>query len=381
MSDVSGVSDPLARIPRTRQAIEIGIREGLHLGAQLFVSLRGEPVADGALGDDRPGVPLTPDHLMLWLSSTKPVAAVAVAQLWERAKLELDDPVARHIPEFGAKGKERITLRHLLTHTGGIRILDVGWPRDSWEEIVARICAMKPEPRWVPGEKAGYHQASSWFVLGEVIRRIDGRPFDRYAREEIFEPLGMADSWIGMPRDRYLLYRETGRIGAMWDVDKAGPTPPTPHGWNTEARCVSVHPGGNGYGPMRELGRFYEMLLQRGSLGGKRILSPQSVEALTARHRVGMIDNTFKHVLDWGLGFIPNSALYDPETVPYAYGHHASRRAFGHSGFRSSVAFADPEHGLAVALLFNGTPSNAAHEHRIRAVLDALYGDLGLTRG
>jgi len=227
---------------------------------------------------------------------------------------------------------------------------------------------MKPEPRWVPGEKAGYHQASSWFVLGEVIRRLDGRSFDRCVREEVFEPLGMADSWVGMPRDRYLSYKEAGRIGAMWNMETS-----EPHGWDSEERCTSVHPGGNGYGPMRELGRFYEMLLARGG----QILSPQSVEALTARHRVGMMDSTFKHVMDWGLGFIPNSAIYGAETVPYAYGHHASRRAFGHSGYRSSVAFADPEHGLAVALAFNGTPSNDAHEQRIRAVLDALYEDLG----
>ncbi|MFL6200842.1 MAG: serine hydrolase domain-containing protein [Thermoanaerobaculia bacterium] len=362
----------LDRIPRTRQTLEEGIRAGLQLGAQLYASLNGEVAADDSLGEDLPGVPLTRDHLMLWLSSTKPVAAVAIARLWERGLLELDDPVARHIPEFAAQGKERITLRHLLTHTAGIRMLDTGWPRDPWEAIVARICAMKPEPRWVPGEKAGYNQASSWFVLGEVVRRLDGRPFDRYVREEVFEPLGMTDSWIGMPRERYLSYREAGRIGAMWNTGKGAPEP---HGWDSEARCTSVHPGGNGYGPMRELGRFYEMLLGVGG-HGRQILSPQAVEALTARHRVGMLDSTFKHVMDWGLGFIPNSALYGAETVPYAYGHHASRRAFGHSGYRSSVAFADPEHGLAVALVFNGTPANDAHERRIRAVLDALYEDL-----
>jgi CubicO group peptidase (beta-lactamase class C family) len=365
-------SDPFERVPRTRQALETGISDGLHLGAQLYASLDGRVAADGALGEDRPGVPLTRDHLVLWLSATKPAAAVALARLWERGRLELDDPVARHVPEFAANGKERITLRHLLTHTAGIRMPDVGWPRDPWDEIVARICAMKPEPRWVPGEKAGYNHASSWFVLGEVVRRLDGRPFDRYVREEVFEPLGMTDSWVGMPRDRYLAYREAGRIGAMW---KTEPSPPEPHGWDSEPRCVTVHPGGNGYGPVRELGRFYEMILGRGS----PVLSPQSVEALTARHRVGMMDRTFQHVLDWGLGFIPNSARYGAETVPYAYGHHASRRAVGHSGYRSSVAFADPERRLAVALVFNGTPSNEAHERRIRSVLDALYEDLDLT--
>jgi len=363
------------RLPRTLQALEEGRRAGLHLGARLYVSLHGEAVTDAAMGEDRPGVPLTFDHLMLWLSSTKPTTAVALAQLWEQGLLELDDPVARHIPEFAAQGKEGITLRHLLTHTAGLRMLEVGWPEDPWDEIIARVCAMRPEPRWEPGRKAGYHTASSWFILGEVVQRVDGRPFDRYVREEVFEPLDMFDCWVGMPPERWRAYHEAGRIGAMWDT---ATSPPRPHGWDTEKRCVRCHPGGNGYGPMRELGRFYEMLLARGTLGGRRLLSPQTVEALTTRHRTGMQDHTFKHVLDWGLGFIINSSQYGADTVPYGYGHHASPRTFGHSGYRSSTGFADPERGLAVALAFNGTPGNEAHERRVRAVTDAIYQDLGL---
>ncbi len=120
------------------------------------------------------------------------------------------------------------------------------------------------------------------------------------------------------------------------------------------------------------------MLLAGGTWNDRRILSTPAVEALTTPNRVGMHDHTFDHVLDWGLGFICNSNRYGPDTVPYGYGPHASRRAFGHSGYRSVVAFADPEHRLAVALAFNGTPSNEAHEARIRAVLAGLYEDLGL---
>jgi CubicO group peptidase (beta-lactamase class C family) len=370
------IDGSLDRLPQTRAAIEGGIHAGLHLGAQLYASLRGETVADAALGENRPGEPLTRGHLMLWLSATKPVPAVALAQLWERGLLELDDPVALHLPAFAAHGKDGITLRHLLTHTGGIRMLDTGWPRLPWDEIVARICAMRPEPRWVPGQKAGYHQASSWFILGEVIQRLARRPFSAYVREEIFAPLGMADSWIGMPPDRYVAYRDAGRIGAMWNTEGGGASD---HGWDTEERCVSPSPGGNGYGPLRELARFYEMLLGRGSWQGRRVLLPQTVEAFTSPHRVGMVDATFKHVLDWGLGFIVNSIQHGAETVPYGYGHHASPRTFGHSGYRSSAGFADPERGLAVALAFNGTPAGDAHERRIRSVLDALYEDLGST--
>jgi CubicO group peptidase (beta-lactamase class C family) len=89
-----------------------------------------------------------------------------------------------------------------------------------------------------------------------------------------------------------------------------------------------------------------------------------------------MVDATFKHVLDWGLGLIVSSVQYGAETVPYGYGHHASSRTFGHSGYRSSVGFADPERGLAVAVAFNGTPGNEQHEMRVRSVLDSIYEDL-----
>lgn len=373
-----------ARLQHTHAAILAGIREGLHLGAQLYVSAPGDFHAGGAAGESSPGQPLRSDDLMLWLSSSKPIAAVAIAQLWERGLLELDDPVARHLPEFAAHGKGAITLRNLLTHTAGIRLLQVGWPEESWDAIVARIAAMRPEPRWVPGRKAGYHHASSWFLLGEIVHRLDGRPFAAYVRDEVFLPLGMTDCWIGMPPERVRAYRAEGRIAPLWDTVPAGGAPPRPHGWDSDAWLTGTHPGGNGYGPMAQLGRFYQMLLDRGRGGrvaghsARRVLSAQAVEALTARHRAGMFDHTFRHVLDWGLGFILDSNQYGATTVPYGYGTHASPRTFGHSGFRSSAAFADPEHGLAVALAFNGTPANDAHERRLRAVLDALYEDLGL---
>lgn len=108
------------------------------------------------------------------------------------------------------------------------------------------------------------------------------------------------------------------------------------------------------------------------------MLSPQTVEAITSPHRVGLFDETFKHTMDWALGFIVNSARYGPDTVPYGFGPHASGRAFGHGGSQSSIAFADPEHSLAVAVICNGTPGEAKHQRRMRQVLAAVYEDLGL---
>jgi CubicO group peptidase (beta-lactamase class C family) len=219
--------------------------------------------------------------------------------------------------------------------------------------------------------------ASSWFILAEVVRRIDGRPFERYVREEIFLPLGLDGCWIGIDAARYA--ELAASLVPMWDTAKS---PPELHRWHEEVRATRPNPGSNGYGPMRELGRLYECLLGGGRhpQQGGRILSPQTVEALTARHRTGLLDQTFRHVMDWGLGVIPNPAVYGDATVPYAYGPHASRRAYGHSGYRSSTGFADPEHRLVVALAVNGTPSDADHATRFRTLCAAIYEELGLAR-
>ena len=390
----------------TGAVVEQGIATGLHIGAQVYVSINDEPVADLAFGRSRPGVAMTPDTLMLWLSGSKPIGAVAIAQLWERGKLGLDDPVARHIPEFGQNGKEAITIRHILTHTGGFRWVETGWPAASWEQVVARVCEARQERGWVAGKKAGYSPSTSWFIVGEIVRRLDGRDYDRYVREEIFLPLGMADSWIALPADRYRAYGD--RIGIMHKTDQEGG--PVDAGMDTQQSAAAIRPAGGARGPARELGRFYEMLLhggvplaasrsgardrqaasgetgnsypqrplERSTPQGRRILLPQTVEALVARHRTGIKDVTFNHLMDWGLGFMVNSAIYGPDTVPYGFGAHASPRAYGHGGSQSSASFADPEHGLAVVVICDGMPGESAHQTRIRAILAAIYEDLGL---
>lgn len=360
-------------LPRTTEVLTEGMRSALHIGAQVYVSQNGAPVADFALGESRPGVEMTSDTVMLWLSCSKPVGSVAIAQLWERGTLTLDDPVARHIPEFAQNGKESITIRHVLTHTAGIRWIETGWPGAPWGQIIERICAMRPERDWSPGRKAGYSAYVTWFLLGEIVRRLDGRDYARYVREEIFQPLGMNDSWIAMPPDVYQSYGT--RLGILQKTE-GGKLAPL--GLDTEAACTNPRPSGSGHGPMRELGRFYETLLNNGRHEGGRVLSPQAVEALVARHRTGMYDQTFRHVMDWGLGFVINSNMYGSETVPYGYGPHASSRAYGHGGSQSSISFADPEHGLAVAIVCNGTPGEEAHQRRMRAILAAVYEDLGL---
>jgi CubicO group peptidase (beta-lactamase class C family) len=359
-----------AILPRTVAAMERGIEQGLHLGVQAHVSVRGEPVADLAIGEAAPGVPMTDDRMIIWWSMTKPTVAVSIARLWERGALAIDDPVVRYVPEFGAHGKDRVTIRHLLTHTGGFRPgdqvrSDARDPERWWDEIVAGVCAVEPEPGWEPGKKAGYHLTCGMTMLGEIVRRVDGRHFSAFVRQEVFEPLGMADCWVGIPAERIDGYGS--RLGTMHDTADGVAKPLSD--LDSPVALARCSPGGGGRGPMRQLARLYEMLRRHGELDGVRVLTPQTVEAITARHRTGLYDHTFNVVTDWALGFNVDGGSTGP---------HCSPRTFGHGGARSSLAFCDPDNGIVAAIQTNGMCENARHYERLRELTRLLYVDLGL---
>ncbi len=364
------------RLPKTSARLLQGIDDGLHIGAQLYVSLRGEVIADVAVGEARAGVPMRPDTVMRWLSAGKPVAAVAIAQLVERGLVAYDRPVADYVPEFAQNGKDAVTVRNVLTHTGGFRGAEPATLLPTWQQRVDGVCAAEQEAGWVPGQKAGYHPNSGWVVLGEVVRRRTGAPYEDYVRAEIFLPLDMADSWaVGTPG-------LAARYGDRWaelHLTEGGQRAVHP-AYSDPTTGPVCRPGSTLRGPAHDLGRIYEMLLAGGQTGTLRLLSGGSVADITRPQRVGIYDETFKHVMDWGLGVILDSKKYGPG-VPYGYGADASERTFGHGGAQSSVGFADPEHGLVVAVIFNGLPGEARHDRRVKRLVAAIYEDLGLEQG
>lgn len=363
--------------PRTLALAQQGLQDRLHLGGQIYVSQHGQTLLDHAFGESRRGVAMTPDTLMVWMSSSKPLTAVAIMRLVERGLIGLDDPVATVIPEFGQGGKEAVTFRHALTHTGGFRGVASRMDALPWDQAIRMICEQRLEPNWVPGEKAGYHIGSSWYILGEVWRRLEGdAAADQPAavaalyKKQLFEPLGLTDTWLGMPEDQYHAYGD--RIGVMHQLVD-GELRPHPSIDSPQA-VVPPRPAANARGPVRQLGRFYESLLQ-----DERLLSRQTIQTMTSPHRVGMFDQTFRLHIDWGLGVIVNSAHADMAKFSYGFGPHASLSAFGHGGNQSSIGMADPQYDLVIAAVFNGMPGDEAHARRMRGVSGAIYEDLGLT--
>lgn len=351
---------------KTIDVFSRGIQEGLHPGGQIVVRRRGETLLDHAFGEARQGVRMTPDTVQLWMSAGKPLAAIAILQQIAAGTIGLDTRVADVIPEFGVLGKAAITVRQLLTHTAGFRGPLNNFAPGPWEAILRRVYALRQEPGWVPGEKAGYHVGSSWFVLGELIHQLDGRTFDVYVREAVLEPVGAYDSSVGLSMD------EAEVLGDRLAVV----TPDFPG--NTPDGIIVPRPGANARGPMRDLAAIYQSLLNHDG----RLLPPDLSRQMVARQRQGMFDETFKQTVDWGWGLKLDSKRYGTATdgtgETYGYGPHASDATFGHSGNQCGCAFADPTHDLVVAWVVNGMPGEPKHQERQNAVNAAVYEDLGL---
>ncbi|MEM7807461.1 MAG: serine hydrolase domain-containing protein [Planctomycetota bacterium] len=376
----AGWDEVQQRLPSVAAVFEQGLDEQ-HPGVQVYVSLDGTPIVDAALGQARPGVELSPDHLTLWMSAGKPLAAYLAARLVAAGRLYLSDRVEDLVPAFGSGGKEAITVRHLLTHTGGFRQVSSNWSPSPWAEVIERVCDAALEDDWIPGETAGYHVASGWYMLVEVCRIVSGVDATDAAISAMFErdvlgPLGMERSHVGMSRHRYIDYGVESAVSL--DMSK---TPASPLAFpNSEKGHVLCRPGGNARGPARSLGRFYEQLLRdRGDMPGDAILPGEIAREFTTRQRVGRRDETFKAQIDWCLGFL--AADVEGRRIPYGYGPHASPDTFGHSGNRSSCAFADPAHRLVVVWVTTGLPSELLHQRRQHAVNAAIYEDLNLASG
>ncbi|AGB37814.1 serine hydrolase domain-containing protein [Natronococcus occultus] len=348
---------------------------GLHHGAQLAVFVDGDCVLDLAGGTTGPdGERTTPETRHVLFSCTKPYAAATLHALVEDGVLAYDDRVVDYWPEFADEGSEKaeITVRQVLSHTAGLQrsALDDRpdlWP--DWERVVEGL--EDAELVSPPGERVAYHALTFGWLVGELVRRTAGRRVETVAAERVFDPLGMDETGIGLrdyePDDVATLVG-FDTFDRCRDPDEGlGDNAAVAAPFNTEAIHRAVVPAGNGIGTARDMARFYACLANDGELEGTRILSAETVDAMTELAAETEDDGTLSRPRRYGLG------VYKGGTAANTFGSLAPERAFGHAGLGSSVGWADPETGVAFSYVTNGV-RDGSYEHmaRVNALADAV---------
>ncbi|MFG2352395.1 serine hydrolase domain-containing protein [Streptomyces sp. NPDC048521] len=375
-----------ARFAAVRAAFEENFRERGELGAAVTVTVGGETVVDlwGGWADPARTRPWERDTVVNVWSTTKGPVALCAHILADRGLLDLDAPVARYWPEFAACGKERVLVRHLLSHRAGLSGLREPHSLDDlydWELTTARLAAT--EPWWEPGTRSGYHALTYGFLVGEVVRRVSGLRPGAFLEREVTGPLGI-DFTIGLPvkeshRAAELVHTPAASTGEQAASSRqlapvalaalanpvVGAAEANSPGW----RAAEI-PAANGHGTARAVAALYGVFAGRGSHGGRRILSPQAAERV--REGQGSCRD-----LVLGAGFDGETEVALGLWLSGAQGSYGpNARAFGHDGFGGSCGLADPEAGVSLGYVMNRMGPRIADDPRKTALVEAVYSAL-----
>ncbi|URN16464.1 MULTISPECIES: serine hydrolase domain-containing protein [Streptomyces] len=357
------------------------------IGAAVCVYRHGRPVVDlwGGVADVDTGRPWTRDTLQLVYSATKGVIATAAHMLAERGMLDLDAPVARYWPEFAANGKADVPVRWLLSHRAGLAVLDRPLPLAEalrWHPMTEALAAQRP--LWIPGTAHGYHGRTWGWLVGEVIRRVSGRSPGRFLADEIAGPLAL-DFFVGLPtgeRERVsrMVYRSPDvdlttvpteslseelreQVDAWRDPNSLSNrafavTDPAAIDFDSPEVQAAELPSSNGIGTARSLARMYAALI--GEVDGVRLLTTEALASATAEQAAGK-DRVLMFPSRFGTGYmLPTEE--NPMTGP---------GAFGHTGRGGSLAFADPDRGIAFGYVTNHIVSGS-DDPRADVLVEAL---------
>ncbi|MGW3009387.1 serine hydrolase domain-containing protein [Streptomyces sp. NPDC001219] len=322
-------------------------------------------------------------------SATKGIAAIVPLLLHQRGQLDLDAPVGTYWPEFKAAGKERVLVRHLLSHRAGLPVLDTPLtPAQALDGVSGPAALADQAPAWEPGTDHGYHAQTYSWLLGELVLRATGRTLGSWVADEIAGPLGL-DLWIGLPE------AERSRVGRIAAVEPPAPSAaaglrvrpkqavadayadpdsltrrafgaisPDPDENAPEYRAAEL-PASGGIATARSLARCYAALI--GPVDGRsRLFAPATLTLARTEESAGL-DRTLLVQTRFGLGFM----LHGPSSPLLAPG------AFGHPGRGGALACADPERGLAFGYVTNGMQRGVTADPRAQALLRAVSHGAG----
>jgi CubicO group peptidase (beta-lactamase class C family) len=312
---VEGTCDPA--FEPVRAAFARGFAERGELGAAVAVHLDGRLVVDlwGGVADVPARRPWTRDTIAHSYSVAKPFVAVCALLLVERGLLELDAPVACYWPEYAQAGKEGTLVRHLLAHQAGLVVLGEPQPPEvllDWKRLTDLLAA--EPPLWPPGTRHGEHAAFFGHLVGEVVRRVDGRTIGRFLADEVARPW-VLDFHVGLEEAEHARAARLGDPDGAWRrsilddprplVARALDNPPgilDVDVVNSTAYRAAEVPAVNGHGTARSIAAFYGGLAAGGTLDGVRLLRAESVEELLRPQATGR-DELLERDVSWGLGF------------------------------------------------------------------------------
>jgi len=337
VSTVSVPGQP-ARADDVDRAVQAAIADGLFPGAVVLVSRDGKVVKQTAYGYARlyqdgqtrlaDPTPARTNTIFDLASLTKLFTATYVMQLVEAGRLNLDRPVASYLPAFAQNGKARITVRQLLNHSSG---LPAGLPLykvpGGTADRLAAVDAVKP--RTPPGAQYLYSDLN-YIVLGQLVETLSGQSLAEYGQDHVFGPLGMADTTYNPPdrlRQRIAAteYEPTAGRGMVWGEVH-----------DDNARALGGAAGHAGlFSTASDLAVFAEAMLNGGARGNARILSPESVRAMTRDADGGGHGLGWEVDQDWYMGPL------------------ASAQAWGHTGYTGTSLVIDAKRHLVVVLLTN----------------------------
>lgn len=312
---VDGHCDPA--FARVGEIFADNFDRGLEVGASVAISVDGELVVDlwGGHADAEMSTPWAEHTLANLYSTTKPMAALCVHLLADRGGLDLDDPVARHWPEFAEAGKQGVLVRHLLCHAAGLSGLDVDVTIQEMydHDRIARLLAAQA-PWWKPGTQSGYHVVTYGYLLGELVRRVAGVSLGEYFRIEIAQPLN-ADLHIGVPASELerladvvpLPGAEVLNLAPGQDTitSRSFARPPLIAAEaNTRAWQQAELPAVNGYGNARSVVRAQTPMACGGTAFGVELLSARAVEVAFTEQFRGVdvvLGQPMRYALGYGL--------------------------------------------------------------------------------
>ena len=365
MAEIQGTYDDLFTAVPSALAGFLAVGDA---GGSVAVFVDGDPVVDvwAGFADADRTIPWQSKTITNVFSVTKTMTALCALILADRGDLELDVPVGRYWPEFATAGKEKVLVRHLLSHTAGLP--DWEGPIEElydWTSATARLAAQ--EPVWAPGSAAGYHSLTQGFLVGEVVRRITGRSVGEFFAAAVAAPLG-ADFHIGLPAEHD--HRVAPSVPPpSRDENYASGAPGTsaPPASGTTVRVRDGNsiawrraqiPAASGFGNARSVALVQSVMACGGALRGVRLLS-QAGCARAMDEQFSGNDRRLGMAVRWGLGY----GLFG--------------NALGWGGWGGSLVMVDPESRMVVAYVTNQMREPEDDDRGLELVMAAYDGLTG----